>query len=39
MTAEQWEEYKRRSREWNIKVSFALLHSRAYAGIGLLVQP
>ena len=30
MNEEQWDDYKRRSREWNIRVSYELLHSKAY---------
>lgn len=30
MTDEQWNEYKKRSKDWNVKISFGLLHSKAY---------
>lgn len=30
MTDDQWNEYKKRSRGWSIRMSFELLHSEAY---------
>ena len=30
MTEEQWNEYKKRSRGWSIRMGFELLHSEAY---------
>ena len=30
MDLEQWKEYKKRSRDWNIRMKYELLHSAAY---------
>ena len=30
MTNEDWNIYKKRSKEWNVRISFELLHSKAY---------
>lgn len=33
MDLEKWNDYKKRSREWNIRVGYELLHSKAYKSL------